>query len=620
MDAVQSELPGFVLDGVAWLVTYALHSTALLLAALVAFAWIERAAKRSQRLADGAPAWRERVGRVALLGGIVTASVQTALGIEPFGLRPALLETVVIAADSDRAVATPSGSTTFPASPAPAATIADNVGVPQPTTSSHSNLLTVPIYLWPAVSVMQHVSGLVTPTVESPSSGIRAQPSAPAKANDSRSFWIAAFVASWALVASASFARRFLGWRELRSSLLGAEPVALPDVLATFDEVLTRAGLRRDGLFGVRLLVAQNLAAPMTRGVLRREVCVPPRALDDLCDDELAALFGHEVAHARRGDPAWLLVFRALEIVFCLQPLNRVVARRLEDDAELLCDDRAVVWTGGRLPLASCLTEVASWLVPSHGTLRLAASMASHGARLSRRVERLVDDSHALDSGRRRPLFTAGVVALAASAVAVVPGFAAQRGPKPLPLDLRLEMWLATDASERESDSMDSTSRSNADWVDAIESTREPSEDLGEPALAAVSERPLDHLKTTVDAPKSPALLQHGPMLGPLGGGDVATTWLPDSVARDLVSHSPMPEPASTALADVLVELEREVTDLRTALDERAGGTRLLPDVDALALRVEALRYRESALTALIDVSRNTLLSPATTGPTAEDR
>lgn len=90
--AAESVRAPFALDVAAWLVTYALHSTALLLAALLAFALITRAARRSSRLADVAPAWRERIGKVALLAGVATASVQTALGIEPFGLRPALVE------------------------------------------------------------------------------------------------------------------------------------------------------------------------------------------------------------------------------------------------------------------------------------------------------------------------------------------------------------------------------------------------------------------------------------------------------------------------------------------------------------------------------------------------
>lgn len=616
MDAVQSELPGFVLEGVAWLVTYALHSTALLLTALVAFAWIGRVAKRSQPLADAAPAWRERVGRVALLGGIVTASVQTALGIEPFGLRPTLIEATVPANNGEVLAATTTGSTTPRGSPETTADISGPVEQPQPTSSARSSLSTAPIYLWPAFSVLRHVAGLVTPAAETPSSRVRVDPDESTAVNDPRSFWIAAFVALWAVVASASFARRYVGWRALRTSLVGSVPVVEPDVLDVFDAVLTRAGLRRDGLRGVGLVVAQNLAAPMTRGVLRREVCVPPRALDDLCDDELAALFGHEVAHARRGDPAWLLVFRALEIVFCIQPLNRVVARRLEDDAELLCDDRAVVWTGSRLPLASCLTEVASWLVPNHESPRLAASMASHGARLSRRVERLVDESHALDSGRRRPLFTACVVAVAASAVAVVPGFAAQSGPKPLPLDLRLELWLAAETGEPESDSFEVAPTSSTGELAALGSTNDSVPETDESTLASGIESEIDPLSTANVAQDSSSTLAQGSLSVPLGGNKGAAISQPAPLTSEFATSVPV----ALAFADVLVELERELADLRLALTERVGGTELLSDVDALALRVEALRYRESALTALIAASGNTLLSPATTGLMAEDR
>ncbi len=563
----------FALDVAAWLVTYALHSTALLLAALVAFALIQRAARSSPRLADAAPAWRDRIGKVALLAGIATASVQTALGIEPFGLRPALVQVSepVVASASDADVASSAGFAPSVAT-MPALAIPDAHLEVQP-------LAAVPLYLVPVVGALRQAALLSEPAAEGAAlpARVAARDPAPLVEDEHRSRWIEAFLAVWAIVACAAFARRFAGWRALSHSLANTEPVTDTDALTRFDDLCRRAGLRRSGPRAARLCVAPNLASPVTRGILVHEICLPPRALRDLDADEFTALLGHEIAHAARRDPAWLAVFRMLEVVLCLQPLNRVVARRLEDDAELLCDDRAVVWTGDRLPLASCLTEVASWLVPPAREPRLAVGMAAHGARLSRRVERLVDDGHNPDGGARRPLLTAAAILFAASAVAVVPGFAAQRSTKPLPFGLKVELALASSPTVGTDDS--------------------PDADPG----------------TEVACEESPAL-------------EPGTQFDAEANAASTAPAAELPAVSANAtlLAGVLDELEHEIAALREDLRERAGGAELEVDLDVLARRVGELRAREaglvSSLESILAHTPNILLSPDATGRSAEDQ
>ena len=68
------------LGALAWLLTYAVHSTVLL-----GLVWL--ATKRGMLPAVRV---REALWRTALLGGILSASVQTGFGYEPFGGRFAL--------------------------------------------------------------------------------------------------------------------------------------------------------------------------------------------------------------------------------------------------------------------------------------------------------------------------------------------------------------------------------------------------------------------------------------------------------------------------------------------------------------------------------------------------
>ena len=174
-----------------------------------------------------------------------------------------------------------------------------------------------------------------------------------------------------------------------------------------------------------RVTCARSLATPITFGFFRPEICLPARALACLQHDEIEALFAHELAHALRRDPAWLAFYRALEIVLFFQPLNRTLRVRLQDEAEYLCDDWAVVQIGERVPLASCLTEIAGWIVGDRRPLP-APGMAARGTRLALRVRRLLDEERRPESGRchRALLLIAGPAA--ASVALLVPGVSAE--------------------------------------------------------------------------------------------------------------------------------------------------------------------------------------------------
>jgi hypothetical protein len=65
----------------------------------------------------------------------------------------------------------------------------------------------------------------------------------------------------------------------------------------------------------VRSSVTPALAAPISFGILRAEVCVPERALTELAPDELRAMLAHELAHVVRRDPLWLALAGVLERV-----------------------------------------------------------------------------------------------------------------------------------------------------------------------------------------------------------------------------------------------------------------------------------------------------------------
>ena len=167
------------------------------------------------------------------------------------------------------------------------------------------------------------------------------------------------------------------------------------------------------------------MPVPVALGVLRGEICVPPRALAGLTDEQQEGMLAHELAHLARRDP--LLARRSgrcSTCVFFFQPLNWVARRRLREISEMLSDEWAVARTGRPLSLAGCLAEVAGWSVVRR---RCRCPAWRTGRRsLGRRIRRLLDGTRSPEKPARRVWLAAAmvvvvtVVATAAPAVSAV--------------------------------------------------------------------------------------------------------------------------------------------------------------------------------------------------------
>lgn len=294
----------------AWLLTYLVHSTIILTAVLV-----------FSRVLDGRGlALQESLLRMALLGGVVTASLQLGLGIAPiagkFSFEPAI----------------------------------------QPVVSAAINL--EPSSLHPGTG-----NGLLAS--DSPRNA---------------AVWATPFVVFWGIasaLALLAILRSILDLRRLLSTRCFQPAGRLVESLAI------AIGLRQR----VRISTSKAIAMPFATGFRRPEICCPER-VNDLAIEHKRGLFAHELAHLARRDPAWQLVYRIGGALFVLQPLNRLVRRRLEELAEHLTDERAAAGTGDRLGLARCLVVVAHW--GHSGDLGLPATALAAGPRLDRRVRRLI--------------------------------------------------------------------------------------------------------------------------------------------------------------------------------------------------------------------------------------
>ena len=150
-----------------------------------------------------------------------------------------------------------------------------------------------------------------------------------------------------------------------------------------------------------RLTESDDLGSPIAIGFGRRaEICVPTRALHELDQDQFRAMLSHEVAHHVRHDPVRMGAINLLRAVFFFQPLFRVARRDVHWAAEEQCDEWASGHVDDRLAMASCLAEVASWVLPGDRRLPVVGLMQKR-SQLVRRVDRLMDERSSFGSRGR---------------------------------------------------------------------------------------------------------------------------------------------------------------------------------------------------------------------------
>jgi beta-lactamase regulating signal transducer with metallopeptidase domain len=359
----------------AWLLTYLLHSTLLL-----GVAWLA-----SKPLARWSVAAEETMWKLALVGALLTASLQLAAGWEP-------------AAGRWRLAA---------ASPA-APVVTEMEGTARTAGTAGTSRIGRTETAEPFAT--RAISDVVAPSRPEPSS----------------SSWVpTAFLGFWALGVTllvGAYARSF---SRIRQRLRSRPRVVGGSLLTQLRELAAGAGLGRP----VRLSCSSRVPVPLALGIRQPEICLPPRALAGLTEEQQQGLLAHELAHLVRRDPLWLVVSHLLTAVLFFQPLNWVARRRLRELSEMLSDEWAVTFTGRPLSLAGCLAEVAGWSV---GLRPLPLpGMADRPSNLARRIRRLLDETRAPEHPARRLWLAAGMVAVLVAVAAAAPAVSASRQETP---------------------------------------------------------------------------------------------------------------------------------------------------------------------------------------------
>ncbi|MCE9600701.1 MAG: HEAT repeat domain-containing protein [Gemmatimonadetes bacterium] len=360
----------------AWLLTYALHSTVL-----IGGAWLLLRRWRTT------PAVADVVWKTALLGGILTATAQNVIDRRPAGTFVLDRSTVVNAGDpraTGEAVLGDigAGGTGFRADA--------RASVMSPAESPS------PVDALASVERSSQLAG-PKPVADASAAGLPA-----------------ALALTWLSLALLGILW-YAGRRLILVGRLGdRRPVVDGATLGMLETLRRDTGARSR----VRLTSSTAISSPVALG---GEICLPDAALVELDQAARRAMLAHELAHLERRDPQWLALACVLERAFFFQPLNRLARRGVQENAEYLADEWAARHSGG-VSLAKALVKVAEWIQASPLGVPV-AGFAEERSQLTVRVTRLLDGAASVRPRSRAAMFAAAAAALMLMA-AFAPGVA----------------------------------------------------------------------------------------------------------------------------------------------------------------------------------------------------
>ena len=191
---------------------------------------------------------------------------------------------------------------------------------------------------------------------------------------------------------------------------------------------LARAQRRMGFKHGTALLTSDELASPISWGVIRPVILLNSRAVE--AAEEAEAIIAHELAHVARLDWVKLLLARIATALFWFNPLVWLLAREAHQLREETADDTVLAANIVDTDYAQLLVGVARHECP--GLLLGAHGVAPSKSSLARRVARVLDGKSVRGPVARSFALGvfAGAVLVAAPLAAVTLTPAAPRAPK----------------------------------------------------------------------------------------------------------------------------------------------------------------------------------------------
>jgi len=212
----------------------------------------------------------------------------------------------------------------------------------------------------------------------------------------------------WFGGAAAILFRTRVQWRRAARMILSAMPIERGRELDLLRGIEESSGTRAP----IPLRCTEEASEPSVFGVFRPILLMPAGLMARLSDDELQAVFMHELAHAMRRDNLFASLHMIVEMFFWFHPLVWWVGKRLVDERERACDEAVLHMGGKSAAYAESIIKVCEACLES--PLTCAAGVT--GSNLSKRIEAILTEpfSRKLSHGRKLLLVVTGIAALAA--------------------------------------------------------------------------------------------------------------------------------------------------------------------------------------------------------------
>jgi TonB family protein len=176
------------------------------------------------------------------------------------------------------------------------------------------------------------------------------------------------------------------------------------------------------GVEGAELVQSSMVSGPVTIGVSRRVLLVPPGFLDQIDEEDMDAVMAHECAHMRRRDYLKNLLYNLMSLPVAYHPALWLTYSQMAETREMVCDATAAEAAAGRERYARSLLRLASMLVNQTPSGTLHAIGIFDANTFERRVMKLTRGQVEV-AGMRRILMVAAClvvgVATCASALAL---------------------------------------------------------------------------------------------------------------------------------------------------------------------------------------------------------
>lgn len=222
---------------------------------------------------------------------------------------------------------------------------------------------------------------------------------------------------AYAVFTTIALVKQWLAWQQL--NLLGAMPAQKAPVQWRIFVQKHAEWLHIKKTVVLKLCAK---AAPATYGWLKPVILLPVACVNGLSTRQVEAVLLHELAHIRRDDFFWNLIFQLSQILLYFNPFCQMLQRHALSEAEKACDDWVMQFGYSPAEYSEALVKIARMEKEAPAAFSLAATGKKSGLYL--RIHRMLTGKD-----QQQPSWKMHLAVVALTALLCLPGLLPLRKP-----------------------------------------------------------------------------------------------------------------------------------------------------------------------------------------------